>query len=69
MSEFYVQDEKVICGAGRLVCTKPATHRVMRVGKIDYGLYCHAHAEKKVRELERMEAARRWLRPPHTMTS
>lgn len=52
LPQFYVEPIAGVC-ASEEHCAKPATHRVMRVGKVNYGSYCKQHAEAKARYLAR----------------
>lgn len=60
MRSFYVESVAGACNwAG---CTREATHRVMRHGKVNYGTYCKQHAERKSRELESVHGDRTKVR-------
>ncbi len=50
---FYVEAVFFACPR----CGQSATHRVMRRGKTDYGLYCERHAGLKAAELNDNEWA------------
>lgn len=52
---FYVEEADVrLCGFsdGARRCQRVATHRVFRVGKVDYGIFCERHADLRATQLE-----------------